>query len=264
MRRCTLVNGSSARLVDRAAQSACRHGIMARAMAIPKDITFVTFDVYGTLIDWEHGRIRRVQDRGRTRRLHDRARRADPALLRSPEADPGGLVRALRRGPAPHRGTDREDARLAARAVPRRLPARLGPALAGVQGDQPRPGEDREEVQGRADLEHRRQAARPDPPPHPARLRPGRHRPAGPLLQARPGALRRVRAADRRQEGLGPRRRQLLLRRRAVPEAQDPGDLGQPRQGDARVEPEEAGRRGRQPARGDEAPRHLVGPARSR
>jgi len=28
---------------------------MARAMAIPKDITFVTFDVYGTLIDWETG-----------------------------------------------------------------------------------------------------------------------------------------------------------------------------------------------------------------
>ena len=26
-----------------------------RAMAIPKDVTFVTFDVYGTLIDWETG-----------------------------------------------------------------------------------------------------------------------------------------------------------------------------------------------------------------
>ena len=24
-------------------------------MAIPKNITFVTFDVYGTLIDWETG-----------------------------------------------------------------------------------------------------------------------------------------------------------------------------------------------------------------
>jgi 2-haloacid dehalogenase/putative hydrolase of the HAD superfamily len=28
---------------------------MAAAMAIPKNITFVTFDVYGTLIDWETG-----------------------------------------------------------------------------------------------------------------------------------------------------------------------------------------------------------------
>ena len=32
-----------------------RHGIIPRAMAIPKDVTFVTFDVYGTLIDWETG-----------------------------------------------------------------------------------------------------------------------------------------------------------------------------------------------------------------
>jgi 2-haloacid dehalogenase len=28
---------------------------MARSMAIPKQITFVTFDVYGTLIDWDTG-----------------------------------------------------------------------------------------------------------------------------------------------------------------------------------------------------------------
>jgi 2-haloacid dehalogenase len=28
---------------------------MAAAMALPKNITFVTFDVYGTLIDWEKG-----------------------------------------------------------------------------------------------------------------------------------------------------------------------------------------------------------------
>ena len=30
-------------------------------MPLPKDVTFVTFDVYGTLIDWETGRLRRVQ-----------------------------------------------------------------------------------------------------------------------------------------------------------------------------------------------------------
>src|SRR5437764_13828794 len=28
---------------------------MRRAMPIPKDVTFVTFEVYGTLIDWETG-----------------------------------------------------------------------------------------------------------------------------------------------------------------------------------------------------------------
>ena len=31
------------------------HGIMAAAMAIPKTVSFVTFDVYGTLIDWDSG-----------------------------------------------------------------------------------------------------------------------------------------------------------------------------------------------------------------
>src|SRR5436309_1200385 len=68
-----------------------------------------------------------------------------------------------------------------------------------------------------------------------------------------------MRAADRGQEGLGPRRGQLLLRRRAVPEAQDPGGVGQPRQGDTRVQPEEARRRGLEPARGAQGDRHFVG-----
>jgi 2-haloacid dehalogenase len=40
------------RAARRPAASAWHH---ARAMAIPKNITFVTFDVYGTLIDWETG-----------------------------------------------------------------------------------------------------------------------------------------------------------------------------------------------------------------
>src|SRR6516164_6893623 len=144
-------------------------------------------------------RLRCVQARGRSRRVHDRARRADPAVLRGPEADPGGLIRAVRRGPAPYRRADRQDARLAARALPRRIPARLGPTLAAVQGDQSGAPEDRQEVQGGLDLEHRRQAPRPDPPAHAARLRPGRDRAAGALLQARSGPLRRMRAADRRQ-----------------------------------------------------------------
>jgi 2-haloacid dehalogenase len=32
-----------------------RSGIIPAAMAIPEEVTFVTFDVYGTLIDWETG-----------------------------------------------------------------------------------------------------------------------------------------------------------------------------------------------------------------
>ena len=54
-------------------------------------------------------------------------------------ADPGRLLRGtLRRGPAPHRRPDREGPRLAARALALGLPTGVGPALAGVQGDQPR------------------------------------------------------------------------------------------------------------------------------
>jgi 2-haloacid dehalogenase/putative hydrolase of the HAD superfamily len=32
-----------------------RHGIISHTMAIPKTVSFVTFDVYGTLIDWDTG-----------------------------------------------------------------------------------------------------------------------------------------------------------------------------------------------------------------
>ena len=99
-----------------------------------------------------------------------------------------------------------------------------------------------QEVPDGAHLEHRRQAAGPDAPPPAARLRPRRHRPAGALLQARSGALQGVRAAHRHQEGLGPHRGQLLPRRRAVPEGEGPGHLGQPQPGGARRRPEEARR----------------------
>ena len=102
----------------------------------------------------------------------------------------------------------------------------------------------KEEARRTEEMIRRRQAARPDPASHPARFRPGRDRPAGALLQAGPGPLHRVRAADRRQEGLGPRRGQLLPRRRALPEEEDPRDLGQPLQAAARDRAEEARRGG--------------------
>src|SRR5579871_759415 len=34
---------------------AARHNGASQTMSIPKQITFVTFDVYGTLIDWDEG-----------------------------------------------------------------------------------------------------------------------------------------------------------------------------------------------------------------
>ena len=84
----------------------------------------------------------------------------------------------------------------------------LRPALARVQGDQPAAQEVRRQVPDRPDLEHRRQAAGPHAPAHPARLRPRRHRPAGPLLQAatRPTSPSARGASARRRAGCTSRR----------------------------------------------------------
>ena len=65
-----------------------------------------------------------------------------------------------------------------------------------------------------------------------------------------PAHFKECRAPHRRQEGLGARGLRLLLRRRAVHQGQGPGDLGQPQQGAARLQPEEADRRGQDAPRG--------------
>ncbi len=57
---------------------------------------------------------------------------------------------------------------------------------------------------------------------------------------------------------LGPHRHRLRDRRRAVPEAEDPGDLGQPQGPAARVGPEEADRGGQDAARRREAARRRL------
>ena len=203
-------------------------------MALPSKVNFVTFDVYGTLIDWEKGvfdafkrRPRATASRSTTRRRSSPASTSTSA--RSRAAPTSSTPRSCAAWPC-----DRQGHRLAAGALARRLPARLRRALGAVQGDQPAAEEVRQEVPDRPDLEHRRQAPGPDAPPHPARLRPRRHRPAGALLQARSRPLQGVRAAHRHQEGLGAHRGQLLPRRRAVPEGEGPGHLGQPQQGGAR------------------------------
>ncbi len=213
-------------------------------MAIPKQISFVTFDVYGTLIDWETG----VYDAFKAEAERD------GFTIERDELIP--LFHEIQKQiQAGSYELYAEVLRRTAVQIAKKLGWPLEPSAPGFLPDSvqrwppfketnPVLAEDRQEAQDRADLEHRRQAAGADPPPHPARLRPRRHRPAGPLVQARPRPLHRVRAADRRQEGLGPRRRELLLRRRAVPEEEDPRDLGQPLQGAARARPEEARRRG--------------------
>ena len=93
-------------------------------MALPKEVKFVTFDCYGTLIDWESGVYDAFQKEADRDGFTDRPRRADPALHRDPARDPARLLRALRRGPAPHGGAGRGRARLGARALALQLPAR--------------------------------------------------------------------------------------------------------------------------------------------
>ena len=128
----------------------------------------VTFDVYGTLIDWETG----VFDAFQKEATRDGFTIEDPQEVISRfheyerEIEGGSYelyAEVLRRCAV----RDRQGHRLAARALARRLPARLRRALGAVQGDQPAADEVLQEVPDGADLEHRRQAPGPDAPPHP-------------------------------------------------------------------------------------------------
>src|SRR5262245_4950622 len=63
------------------------------------------------------GHLRRLPKGGRARRLLDREERAHAALPPDRARDPGRLLRALRRGPAPDGRAHRQGAGLAARAL---------------------------------------------------------------------------------------------------------------------------------------------------
>ena len=174
-------------------------------MALPKQVTLVTFDVYGTLIDWETG----VYDAFQKEAARDGFTIDREELIRNFHE----IEREIEGGSYELYA---EVLRRTAIEISKRLDWPLEPSRSGFLPDSvqrwPAFKETNtqlkkvtEQVQERADLEHRRQAARPDAAPHPARLRPRRHRPAGALLQARHGALHRVRAAHGHQEGLGSR-----------------------------------------------------------
>ena len=185
-------------------------------MPIPKNVTFVTFDVYGTLIDWETGIYEAF---------------AKEAARDGFEIDRSVLIPLFHEISREIEGGSyelyAEVLRRTAIEIAKRMEWALEPSRSGFLPDSVQrwkpfketntaAAEARQEVQARPALEHRRQAARPDPPPHPDRLRPRRDRPAGALLQARTGPLHRVRAAHGRQARLGARRREPLPRRRAV------------------------------------------------
>ncbi|CAA9483411.1 MAG: 2-haloalkanoic acid dehalogenase, partial [uncultured Solirubrobacteraceae bacterium] len=199
-----------------------------------------------------------LQAGGHEGRLLPRGQGSRPDHHALPPALPGGrgrVLRAVRRGAAPGRGEDRQGDRLGARALAGGVPARFRLALGTLQGDRPAAEEVLLQVLHGPRRQRRRQAARADAPPHPGRLRPRGHRPAGALLQAGPRALQRVRAPGRQQEGLGPHRLEPLPRCRAVREGQGARRLGQPAQGAARARSQEADRRGQEPPGGREAPR---------
>src|SRR3954447_13257996 len=197
---------------------------------------------------------RRIPERGRPRRLHGRQGHARAAVPGDAGRDHERFVRALRRGHAAYGDQVRPGSGVGPGALARPVPPRLDPALASVSRDQRPARALREEVRDRADLEHRRQASGRHAPALPGRLGPGRDGSAGALVQARPGPLQGVRAADRRQEGLGAHRVGLRSRCRALHQGQDPGHLGEPARAEARVEPEEADRGGQEPPRSGEAP----------
>ena len=222
-------------------------GIMAEPMAIPKQITFVTFDVYGTLIDWEDGASRAFTKEADRDGFTIERDELIPLFHEVQQQIQAGSYELYA-----------EVLRRTAVQIAKDLGWPLEPSRSGFLPDSvqrwPPFKETNPTLQKIAkkysvgpDLEHRRQAARPDPSAHPDRLRPRRHRPAGSLLQAGPRPFHRVRAADRRQEGLGSHRRELLPRRGAVHEEEDPGDLGQPRGQALERRPEEARRRGQDP-----------------
>ncbi len=219
-------------------------------MPIPKNVTFVTFDVYGTLIDWETGIYEAfAKEAARDDFEIDRAQLIPLFHEISREIEGGSYelyAEVLRR---------------TAMEIAKRLEWPLEPSRSGFLPDSVQrwmPFKETDAQLQKLDkkyrlgliCEHRRQVARPDAPAHPDRLRPRRHRPAGALVQARGRALHRVRAADRRQARLGARHLELLPRRRAVRQSARAGHLGQPQQGDARGLAEEADGRGREPQRG--------------
>ena len=121
----------------RAAAEAAWRGIMPAPMPIPKNVTFVTFDVYGTLIDWETGIYEAfAKEAERDGFEIDRAVLIPLFHEISREIEGGSYelyAEVLRRTAIEIAKRHRVDAR----ALALGLPARLGPALEALQGDQP-------------------------------------------------------------------------------------------------------------------------------
>ena len=157
-------------------------------MPLPKDIQFITFDCYGTLIDWETGVYEAFQK----------------------EADRDGFT------------IDRDVLVPRFIEIQRKIQSGSYELYAEVLR--------RTAVQVAEELEWGLESSRsqflPDSVPY---WQPFRETNAQLERFAGPGPFQGVRAADRQaEEELGPHRLRLPDRRRAVPEVEDPRDLGQP------------------------------------
>ena len=139
----------------RAEMSSC-----TAAMPLPKEVTFVTFDVYGTLIDWETGAYdafsKEAEKDGYTLSKEELV----PLFLETQQEIKGGSYELYA-----------EVLRRTAVQISRQLGWPLEPSRSGflpnsvvrwprVQGDQDPARSHAQEVRARSHLEHRRQAAR--------------------------------------------------------------------------------------------------------
>ena len=225
---------------------------------IPKNVTFVTFDVYGTLIDWETGiydafakeaardeieldrnvlipmfhEIEREIEAGSYELYAEVLRRTALEIAKRLEWDlepsrSGFLPESVQRW-LPFRETNPQLVKLAKKY-------KLG-LLSNI--DDKLLGQTRRHIPTDFDLVVTAQQVRSYKP--------------------EPAHFTECATADRRQAGMGPRGGQPLPRRGAVHQSPGPRDLGQPPQREARLLPEEADRRGAEPQRGGQAARrHL-------
>ena len=185
-------------------------------MALPKEVKFVTFDCYGTLIDWETGVYDAFQkEADRDGFTVDRDALVPRFVEVQREIQRGSYelyAEVLRRTAvrvASELGWDLEPSR--SNFLPNSVPA--WPAFRETNAQLERFAK-KYEVGILSNIDDKLASA-PASPPH--RLRPRGHRPAGALLQARPGPLQGVRAPDRgAEEELGAHRVRLHHRRRAL------------------------------------------------
>ena len=177
-------------------------------MPLPKlkDIKWVTTDCYGTLIDWEKGIIdafdKEAERDGFTLRREQFIERFLEVQAEIMSGSYELYAEVLRRAAVKVAGEigwelEPSRAQFLPDSVARWLPFREANAAMDRLAK-------RYEVGIISNIDDKLLGRLAPPPAH--RARPGRHRAAGAQLQARPRPLQGVRAADRRQEGLGPHR----------------------------------------------------------